>query len=168
MCSETVARRAGSGLPRPSTYSFASTSFLWSLLPVFYLREQASSVPSFLMGAPPKLTAQHDPKEFGASWCSPVPGWNSKGQGPESSQWQKYLWKAQDEFPYAHLHQSMHAGRISLRNTQWDVQDQTLKGMKHCYAVTFDLRNIVNTCSWNGNCWNGVMSVVLWISIIRF
>lgn len=172
MCSEIVTRRANSGLPRLSTHSFGNTNFLWSSLPLFYLREQASAVPSFLMGAPPKLMPHMPPKEFGVCWCSPAQAETGrdelqdppKGKGGEICTFSK----AQDEFSKAPLHQSVHAGRIPLRNTQQDGQDQTLEGIKHCSAVTFDCSNIVNTCSRNGNCWDGVMSVVLCISIRRF
>lgn len=122
-------KRATSGLTIPTTYSYGNTSFLWSFFPLFYLSERASSVPSFLTGAPLKIVLQHAPKGVWSTlvflWLKPWGlSWESKWHGPESSQWQMCLYtfsKAQDEFLKAYMDQSIHAGRISLMNTQSDV-----------------------------------------------
>lgn len=49
------------------------------------------------------------------------------------------------------INQSM-LGEFFDKSVAGCSQDQTLKSMQHCYAVTFDFKNTVNTCSWNGNC----------------
>lgn len=124
-------KRASAGPPITTTYSFGNTSFLWSFFPLLYLSEQASPVPSFLTGAPLKLPPQHAPKGVWSIlvflWLKPWGlSWESKWHGPESSQWQMCLYtfsKAQDKFLKAYMDQSIHAGRNSLMNTQWDVRN---------------------------------------------